>query len=467
MWQQLINTRPFISQPDMMLPLAMLNWLAEGDALQAQACKTYRDYYEGEHPTQLTDRMREFLEVTAGSKFDLNFIPVAVDVFAERLTVVGFAADGQGGRFTAVTDADNPLVVWWNRNRMDGIQKSVHTAMTRDGDTYAIVEWDNETGIPSLTHELAWDGSQGVRVHYSNERSRKISYAVKRWNIDEGMGTAKYQRANVYYPDRIEKFIMDIRRGNWQPYNENEGTTWPIPWVTSDGRPLGVPVIHFALNRRGYNYGKSRVHDLIPIQDGLNKAAIDELAVADVEGFGLITLTGDDPGELTVAPRQIIYAEKPDAEWGHIPAGDISGLTALVDAYIRRAAQLSRTPLNYFQVTGQVASDKTQGADESVLVSAIESAATDIGNSWEDAMIMARRLWNTFGGGGLDEDVTISTIWGPFERVDALGREKLRADIVGTLTGAGVALQGALKAALYDDDMVAIMMRGDWVDGEV
>ena len=49
---------------------------------------------------------------------------------------------------------------------------------------------------------------------------------------------------------------------------------------------------------------------------------------------------------------------------------------------------------------------------EVALVSQIKKSQTDLGNSWEDCMIMARRLHNAFSDEPeLDTDIIIDTIW--------------------------------------------------------
>ncbi len=431
--------------------LAFRQWMAQDEADRQSNYRTFRDYYDGEHLYQLTDRMLEFLELDANVKFDLNYLPIPIDILQERLRVTGFDAENDQGGDEGV------FWQWWTDNRMDAVQGDVHHAMLRDGDTYALVGWDNENEMPTITHEAAYDGTNGMMIVYDEERRGIITAAVKRWRIENGPNTGS-TRINVYLPDFIYKYIVGSKTQEFIEFDENGNELpWPLPWLDSDGRPVGVPVVHFRNNAGGYDFGKSELKDLIPVQDALNKAAIDEIAGADIEGFSLITLSGGQApaDDLKIGPRRVIHA--PEGTWSSIAAGDLQNLTRLVTAYIVRMAQMSRTPLSYFQVTGAVASSDTQKADDTGLVSKAESRSVETGNAWEDVMIIGRKLHNAFGDGGMEE-VSVSTRWASFERVDKLETELKRAQVVDTLVRAGSTFEGAAGRADYSEEEIDAMV---------
>ena len=70
-----------------------LDWLATEDKNRQQQYKTYQEYYDGEHGTQLTSRQRRYLQIKDGQEFNVNLCAVVVDSLAERLRVTGFSAD--------------------------------------------------------------------------------------------------------------------------------------------------------------------------------------------------------------------------------------------------------------------------------------------------------------------------------------------------------------------------------------
>jgi len=387
--------------------LAFLHWLAEEDSARQSEYTAYREYYDGDHDTQLTARQRKYLQIKIGEQFNDNHCPTVVDALAERLTVTGFEAEGQ----------DEALWDWWEQNRMDGTQRIVHLAAVRDGDSYLIVEWDNDDGSPVFIPELAYDGIDGVKVHYSKIQRDVIEFASKRWRIEQGEGTGKQRRLNLYFPDRIEKYISDSDEfeGDWQPFQE-EGEAWPIPWVDSKGEPLGVPVVHFKNKEQGYSYGQSELKNVVPLQNALNKSIIDLLAAADTTGFRIFWMLGDDPSGLEIAPGSFIYSLRPaggeeGASVGFFPGEDLSPLIALKDSFVMEIARVSRTPISYFQISGLRPAEGTLKQEETGLVARAIDRHAGFGNSWEDALAMARRLFNTFGPEQMDEEQTISATW--------------------------------------------------------
>jgi len=152
------------------------------------------------------------------------------------------------------------------------------------------------------------------------------------------------------------------------------------------------------------------------------------------------------------------------ARWGSVPAGDLSQLREEVSAWIVRMAQIAHIPLQYFQVTGQIASAATQQADDSQLVAKVSSEAVSLGNAWEDVMYLALKLNQAYGDGrDLARGENIETRWADFERVDRLAVEERRAAIMATLTNAGASLAGvlALPALGYSEEEQAALLRAD------
>jgi len=406
--------------------ISFMDWLAKEDETKQRNYDMYREYYDGEHATQLTDRQREYLQVKSGQEFNTNYCPIVVDAVAERLIVTGFdtneeSQEDEGEESTRMTQAET-FWEWWTRNRMDALQRIVHTSAGRDGDTYLIVSWDDERDRPVFTPEMAYDGHQGVKIHYSQEKRGLVECASKRWRIERGGDAGYMRRLNMYYPNRVEKYISDSRDddGNWREYVE-EGEEDHVKWWTDtgleNGAALGVPVFHFKAADWGYDYGKSDLHDIIPVQNALNKSVIDLLAAADTTGFRIFTMIGVDPSNLTIAPGMWSSSMKPPggeggASIGHIPGENLAPMIELKDSFVSEIARISRTPLSYFQASGQRAAEGTLKQQESGLVAKVSDRQVSYGNAWEDAMEMARRLSNAFGSGPeMSEDIAISTLW--------------------------------------------------------
>jgi hypothetical protein len=193
------------------------------------------------------------------------------------------------------------------------------------------------------------------------------------------------------------------------------GVIWWTDTRTQEGEPLGIPIIHFKHNDSGDSYGTSHLAKVIPIQDALNKAMIDLIAAMDSNGFPLLVGYGSNEWvNVKVAPGAIAAISSPKTEGKVLEKIDPmspEGLLSVYNALVMEIGRISGTPLSYFQVTGHVASEGTMKQQEIALITQIQKTQVDFGNAWEDVMIVARRLFNTFGDGGLDEGSIIDTIW--------------------------------------------------------
>jgi hypothetical protein len=402
-----------------------------------------REYYDGNHDTLLNDRQKKYLTLKTGKEFNDNYCPIVVDSLAERLSVTGFIVEGDKELLEAKEEDENTIVQgevfqeWWRINRMDEGQGDQHVSAVRDSDSYLIVGWDNELEIPTFDIELAYDGDEGVEVVYSTEKRNIPMYAFKRWKVEDG------ERVNIYYPEKIEKYekknkgavgkaIANVTGGKETGWNLIETEPW-----TRNGEeggegaePLGVPVVHFKNLGQGYNYGRSELRDVVPLQNALNKSIIDMLAAADTTAFRIYTMVGIDVEDVDVYPGVILSTTKPksEADIGHIPGEDLTKLIDIKDSYAFEIARVSRTPLSFFQITREVAAEGTLKQEEAGLVSRAKNRQVAFGNSWEDAMIMARKLANTFGEMKLDDSKKISTTW----RDPETRNDKTQIEIYGT-----------------------------------
>jgi hypothetical protein len=373
----------------------------------------YREYYDGRQKTQVTERVRQFLNIQADADFTVNYCPIVVNAKADRLKVKGFETEDKQSEI---------FWDWWRKSRMDKQSGQVHRGAIRDADSFVLVEWDNVTKTPRFYHEPAYAGD-GIMVYYSEERRNEIKFASKQWRCNHGMNAGKERRLNLYFSDRIEKYISkdDIAYGRYLPYEDEEttverghlGLCGMVRWVDRMGLPLGIPVVHFKNDDDGDGFGRSQLANVIPLQDVLNKTMIDLIATMDVEGFALLVGYGMDWSSAKVGPGAIVSSSKSpqEAKLERLLGTNPVGMLAAYSAIVMEIARVSGTPLSYFQTSGQVAAEGTMKQQEITLISQVEKTQTDFGNSWEDVMTIARRLYNTFGQGGMKEDVLIDTLW--------------------------------------------------------
>lgn len=281
------------------------------------------------------------------------------------------------------------------------------------------------------------------------------------------------RRLNLYFPDRIEKYISDddSDSGKYLPYEGDAdeigagylglaGISWWTDTRTKGGKPLGIPIVHFKHNDKGDSYGTSHLADVLPIQDAVDKALIDLLGAMDTDAFDILAGYGTDLwASIKVGPGAIAAVSKTpqEAKLERINGGDsTTKLLAGYSALVMEIARISGTPLSYFQISGQVSAEGTLKQQEIALVSQVKKTQTDFGNSWESVFSIARRLENAFGEGGMDEDEDIETVWEQAESRNDMEQAQMLAIRVSQL---GVSETQAQTEMGYDETQIAAFKR--------
>ncbi len=459
-------TTPYNNQVINAQAQAFRDWMQDCLNARTEMVIKYREYDDGIHQTQLTQRLRAFLNVSADVEFNFNYCTGIIDSKAHRLNVSAFDTED---------NQKDKLWEWWRKNRMDRKQGIVHRASIRDADAYVLTSWDEKAQMPRFDVEFAYAGD-GMMAYYSQEHRDEIEFVSKHWRQLYGTGAGKIRRCNLYFPNRIEKYVSndDTALGNWQPYVDDTtddveagnlgraGVSWWTDTRTADGEPLGIPIVHFKFNDTGDNYGRGVLQNVTPIQDAVNKSVIDVLGASDVEAFGLLVGLGNDWSNIKVAPGAVAWTtkSKADADLKRLEGSPPVGLLQVYQAFVMEMARVSATPLSHFQISGQVAAEGTMKQQETALVEQIKKTQIDYGNNWEDVLKIGRKLYNTFAkgkdAGKLDEDVLIDTIW-----KDAESRnEKEQAETLEIkVTALGVSEEQAWTELGYDETTKGMMRR--------
>jgi hypothetical protein len=380
----------------------------------------YRAYYMGDQSVKLTTRLKAFLGIHDEQEFRDNFCEVVVDALADRLIVAGFQGPSE-----AVTEFASNV---WRINRMDYQQTVIHTEAVLLGDGYVLVDWDNARQTPRFSIQVG----EMIVPHYG-EDSRQLEWVSKKWTEVEGFGSEaeKIERLNLYYPDRVEKYRA---RGNhWVQHSDDGDTAWPIPWVMPDGSPIGVPIIHFANKPLSQDFGISEIANVIPLQDLLNKTLVDLTMLNDGAGFGRwwgLDLEGD-ASQLKVSPGSVTMfnsVEPGQGTLGQWAPTDPDGILKTIEMLLQHVSAISRTPQHYFTIMGGAPSGESLKVAEAGLIDKAKRRQVNFGNSWEDCMMLARRLQAVFGPDGPgDLDAPLETEWADAERRnEEAWREELR-----------------------------------------
>jgi hypothetical protein len=172
-------------------------------------------------------------------------------------------------------------------------------------------------------------------------------------------------------------------------------------------------------------------------------------------------MVGDDPTGLEVAPGSWVYTTRPatgdeSAAIDYIPGEDLTPMIKLVESFVVEIARTTRTPLSYFQASGNSPAEGTLKQQESGVIARARERMTSFGNTWEDVMYMCRKVWNEFGQGErLDEEQTIECLWADPET-------RNERDLIETISlkrkNLEIPLEQAWREAGYSDEKVAQMM---------
>lgn len=433
-------TRPFLNV-ELQSLLTYFDAMTEAEEDRQKEIVLARQYHEGIQGVELTDRLEQFLGTDV--EFRMNVTRGVVLALVERLRVVGFDTTDE-----SLTDwADN----MWQSNNLDAVQEDIYEGALRDGEYFAIVNWDD--GVKVIPHQrytdvqVDGDGFGCWMVYNENDYNQEPLYGVKQWtetlDREDPNEANRYvrevvQRRNLYYPDRVEKYIRDIN-GEWAGYQPPEDESWPVQWVDSSGEPLGIALIHFT------NKGlRCEAWDALPLQNAINKSLLDLLSSSDLTAFRIFyslgfipTTDGKKPAEdrsnwLKLEPGQVVGTTKSarEADFGAIDTANLSELMDLTHQLVLWLAMVTNTPVSRFISTKLIASDATLKEQEGPLIARVKSRQVRFGNAWSRCFDIARRLDNEFGEVDVDEEEPITLIWaegaarGESEKLDILEQKQ-------------------------------------------
>ena len=349
----------------------------------------YHDYADGRHRLAFaTEKYRNAF----GSLFRAfadNLCSGVVDAVADRLIVTGFTVE-QGPESVA-KDA------WtiWTANRMGQRAGEVHAEALTAGDAYVIVWLDAEGNVTIYPQ-----GAANVTVRYDPETPGRLLWAAKVWITGD-----KRYRLNLYYPDRIEKYITRGSSEAGLPTNSNgfvpfevPGESWPL--THNFGH---VPVFHFANNARVGRFGRSELADIVPLQDALNKAIADMLVAMEFVALPQRWATGLEVeiDEATGKPRapfvpgadRIWSVASEETRFGQFDPADLGQFLEVQEKFRKEIATVSRTPMHFIvPPAGQWPSGEALRSAESALLKKVWDRQIAFGNVWEDVMRFALRV---------------------------------------------------------------------------
>ncbi len=353
-------------------------------------------YYRGEH--DLAFATEKFANAFGSQfrEFALNLCPAVCDAVRDKLKIEGFSVESMGdeNRFKA-DELEEQVAAIWQRNRMDVRAGELHKEALKNGDAYAIV-WPNADGRAVVYPNKA----ANCTAFYDEESPGKIVSAAKYWQTAD-----KFTRLNLYYADRIERFITKGSGGILLPAADQF-----LPFA-DDGNPVvianpfgSVPVFHFANNADIGELGRSELEAAIPVQDGLNKSVLDMLVAMEFCAYRQRWAAGIeidyDADGLAVPPfnagiDHLWVSENTDTRFGEFADSNLDQFLKVKESFRIDIASVTGTPLHYLQPQNKtLASGEALKKSETRFIAKVRDRQSSFGRVWEEAMSFALRIEN-------------------------------------------------------------------------
>lgn len=362
--------------------------------MKATDYKKTTEYYAGEHTlTFATEKFKNAFGPLF-REFAMNMCPAICDAVRDKLIIKEFRIEkGAKG------EKELPEEAWkiWQANRMGKRSGEIHLEAVKNGDSYAIV-WVDPAGKVTIYPQKA----ATCTVFYDEETPGKVIWAAKYW-----FTTDKKARLNLYYSDRIERYISKNKADGALP---EEKQFEPFDGGVKGGEKIAnpydvVPVFHFANNTDVGSFGNSELRDAMPVQDALNKSVLDMLVAMEFAAFRQRWATGieveyDDDNK-PVSPfipgaDRLWMSESELAKFGSFDSADLEQFIKVKDGFRTDIACVTGTPLHYFMLTG--ASFPQSGISveklESRFLSKVRDRMEGFGQVWEDLMAFALTIEN-------------------------------------------------------------------------
>lgn len=434
------------------MPAADLAWAIEDVRCRIAPLKRYDDYYEGRH--RLTFATEKFVTTFGDlfSEFADNMCDDVVDEPTGRLQLLNIQ-----GPTKAVTQA---AWDWWEGVKGSARMKVVHRNAFRDGDGYAIV-WTDRKGRARLYPQC----SDQMAVRYDEDEPDRIEVAAKVWRT-----RAKVWRANLYYelPDGtgvIERYATARATDSlpkaqaFRPYTEVAEYEGQAVQQAVERHPYGMIVFHFPTDEIS-RYGRSVLHDVISMQDALNKSVCDMLVNMEFVAYPQRHATGVQfergPDGKAINPfesgaNRIYWSANDNAQFGSFPQGDMTGFLDVQDSIKLEIARKGYLPPHTVVMRGSGAAPSGISllVNEGRQVKRCKDAQDGWGSTWCE--LAAKAIW--MDGGAQIEGSDLDLEWKEVSTRD----EKALMETLILKQQLKVSDHQLLIEAGYDEDTIAEM----------
>jgi hypothetical protein len=438
------------------------------------------------------------------NNFDnFNFAHIPVDAVANKLSIISVSADDDSEE----SEADQTLEDLWDYNELAEESRIAHRKAGVYGDYYMMVwpvigneddyvaqktpkeladmlgdygdltinqpEPESVVSKTIVAVDMTFHDPLTTRVFYSTENPLKKSFAIRSWT--EGGRDKLITRANLYYPDRIERYVYEGK----PPKNRYAQNKWKAFKADGESEVLNNPFgqIPFFHLRNDRPYGKPDHVNAYGPQLAINKLITSHMATVDFQSFpqryGLMDPTADQAGSQGADFNPFNPEDDDDPEFddneSQLSADpsafwDLKGYKAVgqfapaspdaylkpFDRYVKAMSQVTDTPMHYFakdSTDRPPSGEMLRVANEPIDAKAEERQET-YGNTWRKALEFALEMM------GVSTD-RINIAWRPVETVT----DKTGWETVNLQQMAGVPQHVTLEWAGNPPEQVA-----EWMD---
>lgn len=403
---------------------------------------TYEEYLDGKQPVAFATP--KFRTAFAGlyESFSYNRMESVVEAHVDRLQVTNI-----GGRDDALVElAQN----FWDANNMDQRENESTTDALAYGDGFVSVEMH-----PTENRPVYWvNDPRLIRVHFDDQVPGRIEMAVKRWIEPDGYGYL-----NVYYEDRIEKFVTrnkvqlgsDINANAWTVKEGDDVIKLPVTDT--------VPVFHLPNKARTNTYGRSELKQLIPLQDALNYVLMTGMVAAEFAAFTQKVIMGmnepdDDMKEnlkqFSLGVDKVLSLYGDGVSIGEFSPTNIQAYIDLAEWWDTTISRVSRVPVHYLRSANAPESGEAKRLQEQPFTSKITDQQRGFGWGYGEINRYGLRLMG-------HQNVKPGDIWVNWESA-APHSEEDRWRLIDMRLAAGVPFRMAMQLGGIDEADIEKMM---------
>jgi hypothetical protein len=346
------------------------------------------------------------------------FLTTVVEVIANKLEI-----DDDSLKLAKVADTKT-IKQWLGDNNWSIIERELFQAVVRDGKAFILTSW-TEQG-PKFSVIGAYDGLCGAHVECADDEPQ---YGWNTWQQD---GASYF---DLYYVDRVEKYIKSGEKKEWMPRQDEPDEAWPIAWLAEDGSPLGIALTEFCIDN-------SDIEDALQIGRDMNEALLDMLASSRTQGWPQRYLKGqrhpdvltNDLGQPIISSttgrpirRQVFAAPgsimllSDGSEMGQLEPSKAD--PTVLDKLLEVLSFITTVPTHYF--SGQWPSGIALIQAESRLNHKVEAHQGRLSGALAKVVQLAMRLSNYFANTAFDAEQNVVIPWhAPQVETEDLRRER-------------------------------------------